>query len=258
MERGSPAGHDGEERRQRLRRDVPRKRGLADGQPAQRRLLAAVLTSKRKRSRTCKSLSRSLRCARTAASGKGDHVEAALGHRRHRRCEFVPGRGARNTASSWELHRHLEGWRSESRTDRIGTRPGIWLHGLVLVYSHALRGYAATLPDAALAGIERNPQVLFVFDREFQTAAAPAPCTEVTTCQVLSNGVNRIDGDLSSTRSGDGKGTVQVNVAIIDSGTGPHPDLNVVGGWTARTATAVSTTSKVTGLYGRRLRGGIG
>jgi hypothetical protein len=40
----------------------------------------------------------------------------------------------------------------------------------------------------------------------------------------------RIDADVSSARSGDGRGSVPVNVAVIDDGMdATHPDLNVVG-----------------------------
>jgi subtilisin family serine protease len=49
--------------------------------------------------------------------------------------------------------------------------------------------------------------------------------------QSLPTGVNRIEGDLSSTRSGNGSGAVNVAVAVIDTGIDlDHPDLNVVGG----------------------------
>jgi subtilisin len=49
--------------------------------------------------------------------------------------------------------------------------------------------------------------------------------------QILPTGVDRIDGDLSSTRSGDGQGSVPINVAVVDTGIDiDHPDLNVVGG----------------------------
>jgi hypothetical protein len=51
------------------------------------------------------------------------------------------------------------------------------------------------------------------------------------TAQTLPTGINRIDGDTSSTRSGDGTGSVNVNVAVVDTGIdSTHPDLNVVGG----------------------------
>ena len=46
--------------------------------------------------------------------------------------------------------------------------------------------------------------------------------------QTLPKGINRVDGDLSSTKSGDGSGSVNADIAILDTGidTG-HPDLFV-------------------------------
>jgi subtilisin family serine protease len=35
---------------------------------------------------------------------------------------------------------------------------------------------------------------------------------------------------VSSTKSGDGRGKVNADIAIIDTGVGPHPDLNIAGG----------------------------
>jgi subtilisin family serine protease len=49
--------------------------------------------------------------------------------------------------------------------------------------------------------------------------------------QTTPTGINRIDGELSSTVSGNGSGTVSVDVAVLDTGIDvDHPDLNVVGG----------------------------
>jgi len=100
-------------------------------------------------------------------------------------------------------------------------------HGFTpqLVYNRALSGYAATLPEPALAGIRSRPEVRFVsVDGEVQAAQTQPP-------QAVSFGVLRIGGDKSSTRSGDGRGTVNVNVAVLDDGMdATHPDLNVVGG----------------------------
>ena len=51
------------------------------------------------------------------------------------------------------------------------------------------------------------------------------------TADVLQSAIDRIDADLSSTRSGDGSGTVNVNVAVLDTGIGlGQTDLNVAGG----------------------------
>ena len=49
--------------------------------------------------------------------------------------------------------------------------------------------------------------------------------------QTLPTGIDRIDGELSSTVSGNGSGSVGVDVAVIDTGIDlDHPDLSVVGG----------------------------
>ena len=49
--------------------------------------------------------------------------------------------------------------------------------------------------------------------------------------QTLGFSLDRVDAELSSTASGDGKGRVDINVAVLDTGIQPnHPDLNVVGG----------------------------
>jgi subtilisin len=89
------------------------------------------------------------------------------------------------------------------------------------VYRAALRGYAATIPDARLAALRADPAVAFVSaDREVHAIA-----------QTLPTGVDRIDGDVSSQLSGNSLGSVSgLAVAVIDTGSGPHPDLNVVGG----------------------------
>ena len=47
----------------------------------------------------------------------------------------------------------------------------------------------------------------------------------------IPTGINRIDGDLSSTVSGDDQGSVNINVAVLDTGIGlDREDLNVAGG----------------------------
>jgi subtilisin family serine protease len=88
-------------------------------------------------------------------------------------------------------------------------------------YHYALNGYAAEISPASLAAIQADSRVDFVSaDRVFHTTA-----------QTLPTGINRIDGELSSTASGNGSGSVNINVAVIDTGIDPsHPDLNVVGG----------------------------
>lgn len=91
---------------------------------------------------------------------------------------------------------------------------------VAFTYEHAIKGYAARIPEARLQNIKRDPRVLFISeDKEVRAFA-----------QTLPTGVNRIEGNNSSTVSGNGAGSVNVGVAIIDSGIASHPDLNVVGG----------------------------
>jgi subtilisin family serine protease len=114
--------------------------------------------------------------------------------------------------------------------DRAGAVADAHRHGgeVEYQYAHALNGYAARLSEAAARAIQANPNVLFVSDDRELLAATH--CIGSPT-QCLSEGVDRIEGDRSSTRSGDGRGSIGVNVAVIDTGTdASHPDLNVVGG----------------------------
>ena len=90
------------------------------------------------------------------------------------------------------------------------------------VYSHALNGYAAKVPEQALPGIRHDPRVAFVEQDYVQHAAD----------QKLPTGINRIEGDLSSTKAGNGLDTVNADIAVLDTGIQKdHPDLNVAGGY---------------------------
>ena len=89
------------------------------------------------------------------------------------------------------------------------------------VYRAALRGYAARVPADVLASLRSDPQVAFV----------SADGAVHATAQTTPTGINRIDAELSSQASGDGGGAVNSPaVAVIDTGSGPHADLNIVGG----------------------------
>jgi subtilisin family serine protease len=96
-------------------------------------------------------------------------------------------------------------------------------HGLTLghVYSYALNGFSATMPSNKLAAVQRDPRILKVVQDRYVSIAA----------QSMPTGISRMNGDLSSTVSGNGSGSVNVDVAVIDTGIDlDHPDLNVVGG----------------------------
>src|SRR5215211_6964357 len=89
-----------------------------------------------------------------------------------------------------------------------------------MVYKHALNGFVAEMPPQAAAALKNDPNVLLV--EEDQVLYADA--------QTLPRGVDRIDGELNSVaRIGTGN-AVNVDVAVLDTGVGPHEDLNVVGG----------------------------
>jgi subtilisin family serine protease len=89
------------------------------------------------------------------------------------------------------------------------------------VYRYALKGYAAAIPTARLSAIQSDSRVAYLSSDGAVQAVA----------QSLPTGVDRIQGDASSQISGNGSGAVSnVAVAVIDTGSGPHTDLNVVGG----------------------------
>ena len=88
------------------------------------------------------------------------------------------------------------------------------------LYQHAIKGYAARMSEQAASRVRQDPRVRSVEPDRVVTAFA----------QSFPTGIDRVDGDLSSTVSGDGSGAVSVDVAVIDTGIAKHPDLNVVGG----------------------------
>jgi subtilisin len=90
------------------------------------------------------------------------------------------------------------------------------------IYRHAVRGYAACMSAAAARRVATDDRVAAVTpDRRMSLAAG----------QTLPAGIDRIDADQSSTAAGDGRGAVDVDIAIIDTGIDvKHQDLNVAGG----------------------------
>jgi len=88
------------------------------------------------------------------------------------------------------------------------------------VYTEALEGFSAEIPDDSVDDVRNNPKVAYVERDKVVT----------TLDQTLPWGINRIDADLSSTQAGDHTGEVSgVNVYVIDTGIdATHADLNVV------------------------------
>ena len=85
------------------------------------------------------------------------------------------------------------------------------------LYHSALRGYAARIPQARLGDVQRDPRVAFVSDDRPVQAVA----------QTLPTGVDRINAEWSTHSSSN---SWNVAVAVIDTGSGPHADLNIAGG----------------------------
>ena len=121
------------------------------------------------------------------------------------------------------------------------------------LFTHAIKAYAAELTPSQAAAVAADPAVQFVApDRRFRLAAPPTPaplrCEDVLGGpQCLPDWADRIELERSSTRAGDGRGSVNVNMAIIDTGiAGNHPDLNVKGGADCHTGTLVVPGTSLT------------
>jgi subtilisin family serine protease len=104
------------------------------------------------------------------------------------------------------------------------------------VFDSALRGYAAELSPAQRSALRADPAVRgLVPDRllEIPELAEPvaAGALVVQPPQQVPLGIRRIGATESPTARIDGADErVPVDVAVIDTGIAPHPDLNVVGG----------------------------
>jgi subtilisin len=88
-------------------------------------------------------------------------------------------------------------------------------------YNHVLVGFAMSISADNLdlvKMIQRDPRVSFVEKDQLVYASV----------QTLPTGINRADGDLSSSESGNGQGSVNADIAILDTGVDlDHPDLNI-------------------------------
>ncbi len=116
--------------------------------------------------------------------------------------------------------------------------------GIAFTYHAALRGFAATVPDARLKQLADDPRVAFIsHDRTVSAVApggtrgkppklTPTPTPPAQSQQTVPGGVTRI-GAAGLTNKGNG-----VTVAVIDTGLDlTHPDLsaNIIGGYNCST-----------------------
>src|SRR5215211_164409 len=82
-------------------------------------------------------------------------------------------------------------------------------------YKFALRGYAANIPTDKVGAVAADTSVAFVAaDGVFTSGIKPPNKCTTRDCQFPDEGILRIDADESSTRSGDGQGAVNLNVAV--------------------------------------------
>jgi subtilisin len=96
-------------------------------------------------------------------------------------------------------------------------------HGLAAehVYGAAVRGFSAAVPNHKVAALQADARVLVV-----EPVRIYLPLN-----QVVPTGVDRIETDLRiDLDNPDSSVTVDLDVAIIDTGISEHPDLNLAGG----------------------------
>jgi subtilisin family serine protease len=92
------------------------------------------------------------------------------------------------------------------------------------IYEHALKGFAAELPEAAIDALSHNPNVVSITPDQIVSIAG----------QDIPTGFDRIEADrapaapTSSTGCPAGESCTDVDVAVLDTGSNAHPDLNVV------------------------------
>ncbi len=103
---------------------------------------------------------------------------------------------------------------------RFGGRPG-------LLFQHAVQGFVAELPQAAIEALSRNPSVVRI---------TPDRIVVEITAQEMPTGYDRVEADLvprdgvpkDTTGCPAGEVCTDVDIAVLDTGTNVHPDLNVV------------------------------
>lgn len=88
-------------------------------------------------------------------------------------------------------------------------------------YSSAINGFAISLPPVVAQALASDKRVVAVMADPVVHASTQVVPTGVERIGTLENQDAKIDGVDER---------VNINVAVLDTGVGPHPDLNVVGG----------------------------
>jgi subtilisin len=121
-------------------------------------------------------------------------------------------RGA-DTAAVLTRHRQREGTRADRR------------------YKAALSGFSAHLDARQRRALLADPNVVAIVPDEVVELAA----------QVNPTGISRVYARKSSVANINGvDDRVDADIAIVDTGVGPHPDLNVVGGYNCSSSTTTA------------------
>jgi subtilisin family serine protease len=131
--------------------------------------------------------------------------------------------------------------------DRHADRYGAHVNG---VWSHALDGYAATMTAAEAARLKTDPSVALV---------QPDVMLHINP-QTIPTGIRRIFATNNPNLDIDGldDARIDVDVAVIDSGTMSHPDLNVVSRANCSTGACVTGTGNDDNGHGTHVGGTIG
>ncbi len=89
-------------------------------------------------------------------------------------------------------------------------------------YKNALKGFAVRVPSGLnLPAVLSDSRIEFVAqDRAVEATAQLEPTS-----------IDRVEADQSRTKAGDGNGSVNADIAIIDTGISKHSDLNRSGGY---------------------------
>ena len=161
----------------------------------------------------------------------------------------LPSSSAAPGSSSGSAQRYIVVLHDDASAGRVARAHGN-AYGLDVahVYRAALKGYSAVMTPAQAAEVAADSRVEFVQVDGVAHASA----------QSLPTGINRANADVSPTaQAGNGSGTVDVDVAVIDTGIDlDHPDLNV---YTAGAKNCSTGTSADDGNgHGTHVAGTIG
>src|SRR3954453_18771652 len=144
-----------------------------------------------------------------------------------------------------------DGTNTAAVVDKVGKRDGIKADR---TFGKALRGFSAKLDQHQKRDLLADPNVATIVPDELIHLTA----------QQVPTGVSRVGGLLNDIAKIDGEDTrVDADVAIVDTGITPHPDLNVAGGHNCATSDPTAWRDKnhhgthVAGIVGA-LDNGIG